>query len=51
MFLVLENYSRAIKVIILKNKKYNCSIEEKTRIFYYSKNASREKFVKSRTKI
>jgi hypothetical protein len=51
MLLVLENHNHAIRVIMLKSKEYNYSIEERTRIFYYSKNASREKFAKSRTKI
>jgi hypothetical protein len=51
MFLVLENHNRIIRVTILKSKEYNYSIEEKTRIFYYSKNTSKEKFAKSYTKI
>jgi hypothetical protein len=51
MFLVLENHNRAIRVIMLKSKEYNYLIEEKTHIFYYSKNTSREKFAKSYTKI
>jgi hypothetical protein len=51
MLLVLENHSYAIRVIILKSKEHNYSIEERMRIFYYSKNTSREKFAKSRTKI
>jgi hypothetical protein len=49
--LVLENRSYAIRVTILKSKEHNYSIEERTRIFHYSKDASREKFAKSRTKI
>jgi hypothetical protein len=51
MLLVLENHSRVIRVIILKSKKYNYLIEEKTYIFHYSKDTSREKFAKSHTKI
>jgi hypothetical protein len=51
MLLVLENRNYVIRVIMLKSKKYNYSIEERTRIFHYSKDTSREKFVKLYVKI
>jgi hypothetical protein len=51
MFLVFENQNHIIKIIILKSKKYNYSIEEKIYIFYYSKNTNKKKFAKLYTKI